>query len=254
MYGSQFYRFCRRVLYKTERKFSTCPLLYTVFAILKVASGPGRDRVRRETDIVIEGFPRCGNSFAVAAFRYAQQEPLSIAHHLHAPHQIICAVKRGIPCICLIREPVEAVASLTIRNPLMSLEDYLRDYLQFYLTVWPYTSSVVIAPFSILTTDFGTIIKQVNAEYRTSFSHFQHNKDNVEKCIKHVKEMSFNFSQNSILTPPEALENSMGAPSADREQHKEMIREQILKERYVGLLSSAQNLYQSFVDKSFYSL
>lgn len=39
--------------------------------------------VARDTEIVIEGYPRSANTFAVAAFLLAQGRPVKIAHHLH---------------------------------------------------------------------------------------------------------------------------------------------------------------------------
>src|SRR5262245_54574684 len=44
--------------------------------------------VFRDTDAVIEGFPRSANTFAAAAFALAQTTPVRLAHHLHVPSQI----------------------------------------------------------------------------------------------------------------------------------------------------------------------
>jgi hypothetical protein len=41
--------------------------------------------VDKETHLVIEGFPRSANTFAVAAFKYSQKGSIKIAHHLHVP-------------------------------------------------------------------------------------------------------------------------------------------------------------------------
>lgn len=88
--------------------------------------------VARDTEIVIEGYPRSANTFAVAAFMLAQERPVKMAHHLHAPAQVIRAVKWGIPTLLLIRQPEDAVLSLLIREPGISAERALRDYIRFY--------------------------------------------------------------------------------------------------------------------------
>ena len=49
------------------------------------------------TQMVIEGFPRSGNTFAVFAFRHAQRRDIRVAHHLHAPAQVIRAVGGECP-------------------------------------------------------------------------------------------------------------------------------------------------------------
>src|SRR5215210_2906944 len=52
--------------------------------------------VARRTQIVIEGFPRSGNTFAVVAFEQAQRESVRVAHHLHMPAQVIRAAQWSI--------------------------------------------------------------------------------------------------------------------------------------------------------------
>ena len=61
--------------------------------------------VDRRTQIVIEGFPRSGNTFAVVAFQQAQRESVRVAHHLHMPAQVIRAAHLGIPILLLVGSP-----------------------------------------------------------------------------------------------------------------------------------------------------
>ncbi|MEM7312185.1 MAG: hypothetical protein AAF497_03440, partial [Planctomycetota bacterium] len=70
--------------------------------------------IRRNTDIVIEGFWRCGNHFATSAFISAQPQPVRVAHHFHAPAQLVAAAKWGVPGILLIRNPIDVVASSNV--------------------------------------------------------------------------------------------------------------------------------------------
>jgi hypothetical protein len=53
------------------------------------------------TQVVIEAFPRCASSFAVAAFRLAQEPRFThIAHHTHMPATVIRAAAEGVPRWC----------------------------------------------------------------------------------------------------------------------------------------------------------
>src|SRR5689334_19049404 len=72
--------------------------------------------VSRGTEIVIEGFPRSANTFAVVAFRLAQQREIEIAHHLHAAAQIKHAINLKVPVIVLIREPSDAILSVAVKD------------------------------------------------------------------------------------------------------------------------------------------
>ena len=64
--------------------------------------------VTPDKQVVIEGFPRSGNSFARRAFIMAQDETFdvtSIAHHLHVPAQIVRAAQWQIPPWCSYEDP-----------------------------------------------------------------------------------------------------------------------------------------------------
>ena len=70
-----------------------------------------------DTDIVIEGFPRSANTFAVTAFELAQERPVTVAHHLHAAAHVVRAAQAGVPVIVLVRAPEDAIASVVARKP-----------------------------------------------------------------------------------------------------------------------------------------
>src|SRR6266566_5260966 len=99
-----------RLLYEGKTILARSPTLALPVARLRGHGEPFDPHV----DIVIEGFPRSANSFAVHAFRVAQDRPVRIAHHLHAPAQVIAAVRARVAAITLIREPEDAVLELVI--------------------------------------------------------------------------------------------------------------------------------------------
>lgn len=89
--------------------------------------------VSQDTEIVIEGFPRSANTFAVVASTQAQgARPIRIAHHLHAEAQVLAGVERKLPVIVLIRQPEDAIRSLKIAFPDQDENRMLRLYLRFY--------------------------------------------------------------------------------------------------------------------------
>lgn len=67
-----------------------------------------------DTQLCIEGFLRSGNSFAVALVN--QHYPgLAIAHHTHCIAALRLARRHSVPTIVLIRDPLDAIASNTLR-------------------------------------------------------------------------------------------------------------------------------------------
>ena len=74
--------------------------------------------VDRRTQIVIEGFPRSGNTFAVVAFQQAQRESVRVAHHLHMPAQVTRATQWRIRILLQARKPTDAALSRVIGIPI----------------------------------------------------------------------------------------------------------------------------------------
>lgn len=125
--------------------------------------------VKHDTELVIEGFPRSANTFALFAFQKAQDQPVRIAHHLHAQSQIELGVRYGLPVITLIREPIGAVTSLVTRHPENGVKESLLQYLKFYSSVAKLAEQVVIAEFDTVINDYGSIIRRVNTKFGTRF-------------------------------------------------------------------------------------
>ena len=186
-----FDRFATQLRYRAKQFIGRHPWLYR--AVFRNRSGFEDLLVDEETDICIEGFPRSANSFAVAAFRHAQDEPVGIAHHNHVPAPVLTAVRRGIPTIVLIRDPVEAVISF--RGLLLQIaatndeekafhiafELRLKAWISFYETIKPVADRIVIAPFEEVTDDFGGVIDRVNERFGTAFARFHHTSATVDE-------------------------------------------------------------------------
>jgi hypothetical protein len=192
--------------------------------------------VSKATQLVIEGFPRSGNTFAVVAFRQAQQESISIASHLHAPAQVIRAARWEIPTLVLIRNPVDAVLSLVIRHPHISTTWALKSYISFYETITSYRHAYVIGPFDEVIEDYGAVIERVNARFSTRFSPFDHTEDNVGEIFARIE--SLNRAKGRGL-----VEEQIARPSAAREELRSRARGELKARRPGGLIAKAEAIY-----------
>jgi hypothetical protein len=148
------------------------------------------ETIEGSTELVIEGFPRTANTFCVFAFQLAQLRPVRVAHHLHAPIQVATAVRLDKPVIVLIRPPMDAVLSLVLRNPYVTIERALKDYSRFYEQVAPLRDRCVVGAFHEVTTDFGEVVRRVNRRYGTRFSAFTPTGQNVAECYALIEERS----------------------------------------------------------------
>jgi hypothetical protein len=200
----------------------------------------GRGRVIGDTtDIVIEGFPRCASSFAVAAFRLAQEpRAMTIADHTHMPAQAIDGVRRGIPTLVLIRRAEDAIVSLLIRNDDLRPRPALRGYLRFYGPLVRVRDGIVVATFDEVVSDFGSVIERVNARFRTHFHPFVHSEENLAR-IEHEIEVDY----GSRATSGERLDRIIPWPSARREEMKRALRRRFRRETSDAARHRAEVVY-----------
>ncbi len=140
----------------------------------------------KDTEIVIEAYPRCGNTFAHIAFKFAQPRQVKIGHHTHAAAQVIAAVKKKIPTIVLIRDPEDTIVSYLVGgfDPGLTIKQALREYISFYGSILPYRQGFVLATFEELKNDYSAVIRRVNQIYSTNFQEFEHTPANVSECFK----------------------------------------------------------------------
>ena len=121
------------------------------------------------TDVVIEGYPRSGNSLAFASLLAAQSEPIRIAHHTHAPANVIAGAKAGVPVLLLIRPPKEAVIGMVLIKPDLTVSQAMRGYHRFYEPILPYRDRVVVGRSEEVIDDFGALVDRINRRFGTSF-------------------------------------------------------------------------------------
>jgi hypothetical protein len=214
----------RRLRYRFRNRLSLHPSIYLLYCQL------GRHRTEvmdRGTELVIEGFPRSGNTFAVTAFRMAQSRPVRLGHHLHAAAHLIAAAKRGVPALAIVRDPEETVLSEVIREPELAIGDVLVAYEQFHQRILPWRDRMVIASFERVISDFGSVIQEVNRRFGTSFDLFRHTPENVARCFELIDERErrgWEKHGSGQLVP----ESSVPRPSAIRIEMKGLLRPQFL--------------------------
>jgi hypothetical protein len=138
--------------------------------------------VDRRTDLVIEGFPRSGNSFAREAVLLSNPT-LRVASHLHAAAHAIAAVRWGVPTLILVRDVDAAVSSLLVRNRETDAGRLFGDYLRFYSALQPYRDRVVVAAFDEVVGDFGHVVERVNQRFGLTLVPFEHTPANRDRVF-----------------------------------------------------------------------
>ncbi|MCS3753184.1 hypothetical protein GGP79_001129 [Salinibacter ruber] len=228
---------------KLKQVIGKYPSLYFPLANLKKESIRNK-RVTNATDIVIDGFPRSANSFAVGAFEYSQNKTVDIAHHLHVPAQIIRGCELNVPTVLLIRNPVDTIISyhaLLMEDVLQAKSEALLNlgfrpffelWIDFYRGTIDYTDGYVIGTFTHVTKNFGDVVHLVNDKFGTSFERFEHDSKVVE-----------------IIN---SKRGRHAGPSDEREKYKEQVKERFHAEssKFSGLVKEAMNLYSTYKQKA----
>lgn len=238
--------------------------MYLPFARHKYP-GPSPEVISSQTRLVIDGYTRSATTFAVYAFQLSQEQPVRLAHHLHASAQLLTAAWHGVPTLALIREPRGAILSYLIREPDVALPDALTAYSRFYTRLLPYRGSFVVGEFEQVTHDFGTVVRQLNAHFGTSFAEFVHTEANLRECFELIKLRGtesptlLGFESGTVSRdrlrrelPILACSPMLDAteawiPSGDRERAKAALDELWRRPSLARLRDQAGQVYQEFL-------
>jgi hypothetical protein len=209
---------------------------------LPIAKRRHGEPVDDDTEIVIEGFPRSGTSFAVAAFRRAQGRDVHVACHVHAPAQIIAGARRAIPTVLIVREPEATCVSFAIRNPDLSMKQAIRGYLRFHEPLASVRRSIVVATFAEVTKDLGSVIERVNTRYGTSFAGYEHSEQNDAAVFAEIDD------DYGKRVSGESFDRSVARPSEARDAMKPTIAAGYRHDDVASLRHRAERVYARLTD------
>jgi hypothetical protein len=264
----------RQVGYGARSAIASSPRVYLTAARLKYPhQGREPEVVRGHTQLVIEGFPRSANTFAVVAFQLAQESAVRTAHHLHASSQLIAGARMRVPTMALIREPEETIISEVLRKPGISVRQAMRSYIRFYEPLEPYRERFTVGRFDQVIGDFGSVIEKLNQRFGTSFRPFEHTEEKVKECFDLIEERTrrssvakyIGYLESGLISAEEfrratrdyrrpgsghaASEREalyVARPSRERDQRKEAIRGPFWHPDLTGLRDEAFALYERF--------
>lgn len=214
--------------------------LYTAIRINQMRGHHTHRIVSKSSNICIEGFPRCANSFAVKAFRECSNEPLNIATHLHSHVNILRALRLKVPTLVLIRAPHECIISLRaliiedaerrgVYPKLVPIQYEIKWYTQFYNSLLNKRTEFIISDFKTTISDFGGVINKFNLKYGTNYD-TKFDPKALERKV--FTKSSFHLS-----------------PSDHRENIKNQVTEEYFSEYNKNFVLEAEKVYHSFLEQ-----
>ena len=153
----------------------------------KLKNGANSRSVGSNTALIVEGYPRCGNSFAFSTILKRSDPPLNIAHHIHLPVQVKAGVELSLPVLVLVREPKDAIGSfvalqlqagrlegkfqdLSDADLIFRIREAARYYARFYERIIEIKQGFLLAPFELVVRDFSKVLETLNTCYGFSFN------------------------------------------------------------------------------------
>lgn len=124
--------------------------------------------VRNDTQLVLDGFGGSANTFAWFKMR-AMNPGLKMAHHVHLPATVIEGVKRNLPVAVIIRNPVDAVTSLMVRDYYPGIRQGLRHWILFYERLLPLRDSFEVWTFEDITENMTEAVVRLNKHFGADF-------------------------------------------------------------------------------------
>ncbi len=220
--------FLRDRLYHMQSMLGGSPLYYRLFA----RGYPfNRMAVTGQTGVVIEGFPRSANSYAVVAFKLVNPE-VPIGHHLHAPVQLLQACRLEIPAALVLRAPEEAVASFMVFQGSLNADIYLKAYIRFHKLLEPCLERIVVVSFETVTSDINRMITALNQKYNKRFMLIDSPADRENEIFEKLKSVNARFFGSAV--------NKSMYPDQSRARMKALAQRKVLQSPW---LVEARNLY-----------
>jgi hypothetical protein len=239
--GTEAPAWAKRALRPLRTRAGEHPLLVPL--VLRLITPATEDlRITPATELVIEGFPRSGNSFATTAFGLAVGPDVRRSSNSHLAGQVRIAVSKRLPTLVLIRRCGDAAASLCVAAPYLRPVDAVREWLRFYRAVRPLQDGFALATFDEVTTDFGAVVARVNQRFGTSFPLFPHTDDNVALVQRRLEEYG-------VRKRGYVREESIARPSDVRSDANRAAREAMTTGVAPKLLAEADALYDEMVSR-----
>lgn len=255
----------RRLRHRMRTVVSEQPRLYLPLA-RKRYPGPSPRVVGPGTEAVIDGYTRSASTFAVYAFQLSQPRPVRLAHHLHAPAQLMEAARLRLPTVMVVREPRGAVLSQMVREPDVDLLDALFAYQRFHRSLMSYRDAFVVADFPEVTQCFGDVVRRANLKFGTDFGVFGGTEAEMAECNRMIEQrptlspVLLGFESGEVTMQQarahlDALEaapvdDPVWAPSDARERAKNRLQDLWSSPRVAGARAAAEAAYEAFMDRS----
>jgi hypothetical protein len=201
-------------------------------------------QITEKTELIVEGFPRSGNTFTVFALQDVAQHQLRLSSHVHHPSQVKLAVQRGLPTILVVREPVSALASYLTYGRHGRPADVLKEYYAYYQELIPYADRALVLNFDEIILDMPAIIDRINRRFSMALPPFDQSPENVDRLFEEIA------LHHELIHPDLEPDHVAPRPTAARREANEQHRTELLDPHNAALRARCERVYGYFSRKA----
>jgi len=184
---------------------ATRPTLF--YALLNILGRNQAGTINQDTAMVISAAGGCGNTYALDAARLNLPDRHFGSHH-HLPIEVIQASRHQVPCLVLIRHPLDAICSVASRGAYQyspgGLEWAIKDYILFYESIADLSEHFVPATFTEVVTDYVAVIDKLNAKFGTHFVVPPNDSDEAQSIVNKNK-----WEEQNRFRPKEHIRDAL---------------------------------------------
>jgi hypothetical protein len=233
---------CRRFLRRAKYMLGHDPAFLPI--LLRLTPMGISRRITDQTELVVEGFPRAGNTFTVFALQDAAHNQLRISSHVHHPSQVKLAVERDRPTILVVREPIAALSSYLTYAPHGRAPDVLKEYCSYHQELIPYVDRVLVCQFEEIVSDMSSVIERINNRFSLSIPPFDQSPANVDAVFEEIAR------QHHLLHPRLDPDRVAPRPTFTGRKFSERYRTELLDPRNDARRAESLQLYEYYEQKA----
>lgn len=197
--------------------------------------------LKKDSDLLIEGYPRSGNTFCAAAFYYFSNHQLSIARHRHEIGHLKHAFSSGVPTLIVFREPIEAISSFILREGVSELFA-INFYVKFNSFVLRHNDKLALFEFNDIVNHIENVITRFSSMYNLDL--------NVSDSLldkKEIKDIVIQMEKKDSGSE-HVRSTHVAYPVMERTALKETIKNG-LANRHFAILENANKIYNALIQK-----
>lgn len=226
----------RRLLRAARTAMSDHPVFLPI--LLRLTPRGMTRRIDDSTQLVVEGYPRSSNTFAVSALIVASSGEFRVVGHVHAPSQVRLAVRRHVPALVVIREPRATAQSLIVAAPHVRPRRAIAEWIHFYEELWELREGFVVATFDQVTTDMGEVAQRLEERFLTPVPRFVHDDTGRAALERHMADEHRRWHPNDVRSAP--------WPSNERALLAQEVEALLIQESLDPLWNDAMRLYERY--------